>query len=176
MAEEPAMEKEELLKAFDEAEHEARQIEAAAKDTLQNAQLVRDTVPQLRILYQETPVSGLLPEEWSRQNQNMQSWLGTAKSMPPTFTGVSTFGAMSQAVTNTAMSGVMTTFPLRLPAVPPSSSTPPPPSPYPLIVQQATEKLAVVVEKYPSMDKARAEMRGSASIPEAAHQSLPFSY
>jgi hypothetical protein len=79
--------------------------------------------------------------------------------MPSAFTDVSTFGAMSQAVTNTAMSGVMTTFPLRPPPLtPPSVSTPLPP-PYPLVVQQAAEELAAIVERYPSLDKARAEIR-----------------
>jgi|GEM_PF-5143868 len=156
MPEDPVKEKVELLKGLEEAECEAKRIEAAAKDALQNARLVRDTAPQLRILYQETPVSGLPPEEWARQNQNVQSWLGVAKSMPPTFKDVSTFGAISQAVTNTAMSGVMTTFPLRLPPAPQAS---PPPSPYPVVVQQAAERLAAIVEKYPSLDKTRIEIR-----------------
>jgi hypothetical protein len=155
MPDDPGKEKNELLKGLEEAEREAKRIEAASKDALENARLVRDTAPQLRILFQETPVSGLPPEEWARQNQNVKSWLGVAKSMPPTVTDVSTFGAVSQAVTNTAISGVMITFPLRLPPSPPAS---PPPSPYPIIVQQATERLAAIVEKYPSMDKARIEI------------------
>jgi hypothetical protein len=154
MPEDPGKEKVELLKGLEEAEREAKRIEAAAKDALQNARLVRDTAPQLRILYQEAPVSRLPPEEWARQNQNVQSWLEVAKSMPPTFTDVSTFGAMSQAMTNTAISGVMT-FPLRLPPSPAS----PPPSPYPVAVQQAAERLAAIVEKYPSLDKTRIEIR-----------------
>ncbi len=157
MPEEPAKEKEELLKGLDDAEREAKRIEAAAKDALQNARLVSDTAPQLRILYQEMPIAALPPDEWARQNQNVQSWLGVAKSMPPMFTDVSTFGAMSQAVTNTAMTGIMMTFPLRFPpSTPLSGSTPPP---YPLVVQQATEKLAAIVEKYPSLHKTRAEIR-----------------
>jgi hypothetical protein len=156
MSEDPAKEKDQLLKGLEEAEREAKRIEAAAKDALQNARLVSDTAPQLRILYQETPVSGLCPEEWARQNQNVGAWLGMAKSMPPTFTDISTFAAMSQAVTNTAMSGAMMTFPLRFPAATPSSQ---PASPYPVVVQQAVEKLATIVEKYPSMDKARAEIK-----------------
>ena len=156
MPDDPGKEKDELLKGLEEAEREAKRIEAASKDALENARLVRDTAPQLRILFQETPVSGLPPEEWVRQNQNVKSWLGVAKSMPPTFTDVSTFGAVSQVVANTAISGVMITFPLRLPPAPPAS---PPPSPYPIVVQQATERLAAVVEKYPSMDKARIAIR-----------------
>ena len=63
MSEDPGKEKEELLKGLEEAEWEAKRIEAATKDALQNARLVRDTAPQLRILYQEMPVSGLPPEE-----------------------------------------------------------------------------------------------------------------
>src|SRR5271166_292729 len=110
MPEGPAKEKEELLKGLDDAEREAKRIEAVAKDTLQNARLVSDTAPQLRILYQEMAIAALPPDEWARQNRNVQSWLDVAKSMPPTFTEVSTFGAMSQAVTNTAMSGVMPVF------------------------------------------------------------------
>jgi hypothetical protein len=152
----PNKEKDELLKGLEEAEREAKRIEDTAKDALQNARLVRDTAPQLRILYQEIPVSGLSAQEWARQNQNVQLWLGVAKSMPPTVTEVSTFAALSQAVTNTAMSGVMVPFPLRLPPSPPA---PPTPSPHPLAVQQATERLAAIVEKYPSMDQARAEIR-----------------
>jgi hypothetical protein len=155
MPEDPAKEKDELLKGLEEAEREAKRIEAAAKDALQNARLVRDTAPQLRILYQETPVSGLPPSEWARQNENVQSWLGVARSMPPTFTDVSTFAAMSQAATNTAMSGVMMTFPLGLPPSPPAA----PPPAYPVAVQQAAERLAAIVEKYPSMDQARVEIR-----------------
>jgi hypothetical protein len=156
MPEDPAKEKDELLKGLEEAEREAKRIEAAAKDALQNARLVRDTAPQLRILYLETPVSGLPPGEWARQNQSMQSWLGVARSMRPMFLEASTFAAMSQAVTNTAMSGVMITFPLGLPPALPASAPLPP---YPAVVQQAAERLAAIVEKYPSMDKARVELR-----------------
>ena len=97
------------------------------------------------------------PEEWARQNRNVKSWLGAAQSTPPTFTDVSTFAALSQAVANTSVSGVMTTYVLRLSPSPPPS-TPPPPA-YPPAIQQATETLAAVVEKYPSMDAARAEMK-----------------
>jgi hypothetical protein len=103
------------------------------------------------------PISALPPEEWARQNKNVKSWLEVAKSMPPTFTDVSTFAAISQAASNTAMSGVTIAFPLGLsPSIPPPASTLPP---YPLPVKQAAEKLAVIVEKYPSLDKARAEIR-----------------
>jgi hypothetical protein len=106
------------------------------------------------------PLSGMPSDEWARQNQNMKSWLGAAQSISQTYTDVSTFGAISQAVTNTAMSGVMLKFPLGLPAsTPASSSTPPLPSPYPVVVQQASEKLAAIVEKFPSLDKARLEIR-----------------
>jgi hypothetical protein len=154
---EPAKEKEELLKGLDNAEREAKRIESAAKDAIQNARLVSDAAPQLRILYQEMPISALPPDEWARQNQNVKSWLDVAKSMPPTSTEVSIFGAMSQSVTNTAMSGVMTTYPLQFPPSAASSVSTPPA--YPVIVQQATERLAAIVEKYPSLDKAKAEIR-----------------
>jgi hypothetical protein len=157
MPEDPAKEKEELLKGLDDAELRAKEIAATAKDALQNAQLVSDTAPQLRILYQEMPVGALPPDEWARQNQNVQSWLDVAKSMPPMSTDLSAFGAKSQAATNTAISGLMMTFPLRFPpSTPPPAPTPPP---YPLAVQQANEKLAAIVEQYPSLHKTRAEIR-----------------
>jgi len=160
MPEEPAKEKEELLKGLDDAECEALRIEAGAKDALQNARLISDTAPQLRVLFQEIPLSALPSDEWARQNQNIKSWLGAAKSVSKTYSDISTFGAMSQAVANTAVSGVMVTFPLRLPpSTPASSSAPPLPSSYPAVVQQAAEKLATIVEKYPSLEKARAEIR-----------------
>lgn len=157
MPDKPAREKEELLKGLEVSECEAKRIEAAVKDVLQNARLVRDTAPELRTLYQAMPISALPPDEWARHNQNVKSWLGVAKSMPSPVTDVSTFGAVSQAATNTAISGVMTTFPLGLPvSIPPSASTQPA---YPVVVQQATEKLVAIVEKYPSLDKARAEIQ-----------------
>ncbi|HKI20210.1 MAG TPA: hypothetical protein VKA15_20135, partial [Isosphaeraceae bacterium] len=68
MAEDPAKEKEELLKGLDDAEHEAKRIEADAKNVIQNARLISDAAPQLRILYQNMPVSALFSGEWSRQN------------------------------------------------------------------------------------------------------------
>jgi len=159
MAEDPAKEKEELLKGLDDAEHEAKRIEADAKNVIQNARLISDAAPQLRILYQNMPVSALFSGEWSRQNLNVQGWLEVAKSMPPVPTDISTFGALSQGATNTAVSGVMLHYTLQLP--PPSS---PPPSVsstplYPVDIQKATERLAAIVEKHPSLENTRAEIQ-----------------
>ncbi len=160
MAQEPVKEKEELLNALEDAAREAKRIESISKEILENARLVSDTAPQFRILYAEMPVSGLSPEEWVRQNQNVKSWLEVAKSIPPNYTDVSTFSAMSQSVTNTSMSGVMPHFPLRPPSLmQPSFLTPAPSSPYPPSVQKASEKLATIMEKYPSLSNARAEIR-----------------
>lgn len=47
-------------------------------------------------------------------------------------------------------------YSLRVPTAPPAL---PPPSPYAFVVQQAAERLAAIVEKYPSMEKARIEIR-----------------
>jgi hypothetical protein len=146
MPEEPAKEKGELLKGLGEAERKAKEIAASAKETLQNAQLISDVAPQLRTLYDAIPVSGLSPEEWARQNWNVKSWLGVAQSTPPTFTDVSTFAVQSQAMANTSVSGVMTTYVLRLPSSPPPS--PPPPPAYPPPIQQATSTVTVLL--YPS--------------------------
>jgi hypothetical protein len=148
MSEDPAKEKDELLKGLEEAEREAKRIEDAAKSTLQNARLVRDTAPQFRILYQATPVSGLAPNEWARQNQSVQSWLSVAKKMPPTVTPVSTFGAMSQAVTNTAVSGVLQAWP-HWPFIPPPSPT----------VGKARETLFQTLDRFPLLEKATASLR-----------------
>ena len=157
MPEEPAKEKEELLKGLGEVERKAKEVAANAKEVLQNAQLISDTAPPLRTLYDSIPVSGMSQEEWARQNRNVKSWLGAAQSMPPTFTDIRSFAALSQAVANTSVSGIMTTYVLRLPPSPPPSTAAPPA--YPPPIQQATEMLAAVVEKYPSMDAARAEMK-----------------
>ena len=157
MPEEPAKEKEELLEGARRGGMQGERDRRQRQRALQNAQLISDTAPQLRTLYDSIPVSGLSREEWARQNRNVKSWLGAAQSTPPTFTDVSTFAALSQAVANTSVSGVMTTYVLRLSPSPPPS-TPPPPA-YPPAIQQATETLAAVVEKYPRLDAARAEMK-----------------
>lgn len=158
MPEDAAKDKEELLRGLSDAERVARRIEADAKTAIQNARLIRDAAPQLRVLFEDMPLSALSSDEWSRQNQNVRGWLGAAKSMPPVSTDVSTFGAMSQAVANTAVSGVMMHYTLQLPPISPPAPAVSAPPQYPVFIQKATEKLAVIVEQFPSLEKVRAEM------------------
>jgi hypothetical protein len=155
MSEDPAKQKEELLKGLDDAEREAKRIAAAAKETLQNARLMSDACPQLRTLFQEMPISALSSSEWVRQNQNMKSWLEVAKSMPKLSEDVALFRVTTQAATNTSVSGVTVWF-----ALGPSTSTHPSGSPpYPPVVHQASKRLADIVETYPSLDKTREQIR-----------------
>jgi hypothetical protein len=148
MSADPTQDKDELLKGLEQAQCEAKRIEDAAKEALQNARLVRDTAPQLRILYQEKPVSGLPAEEWARQNQNIQSWLGAARSMSPIVTQIATFGAVSQTVMNTAVSGVMVAWP-HTPVAPP-----PPPA-----VEKARANLFQTLDRFPLLAKALASLK-----------------
>jgi hypothetical protein len=154
MPDDPARDKSELLKGLDDAEQEAKRIEAQAKNMMQNARLIVDAAPQLRVLYGDMPVTALPPGEWSRQNLNVKEWLSVAKAMAPSPTDVSSFGAMSLGVANTAASGVMPFVQpiLAQPSAMPAGCSSP-------VVQLAAHNLVAVIEKYPSVDEARKEMR-----------------
>jgi hypothetical protein len=156
MHDEPQDQKKKLLKLLDDVDVEAKRVECASKDLIQNARLMSDIAKPLRTLYEHTPVSGLPPEEWSRQADSMGSWVCAAKSMPPTPTDITSFRVITQAATNTSVSGVFSVYPTSLlqmmpqPAMVAHSSPP-----YPSAVQQAGMTLANVVNKYPSFEKAR---------------------
>lgn len=156
MSDDPAKKKDELLELIDAAAAEAKRIESNGKNLIQSARLVCDTAGPLHDLYSHVPVSGIPPNEWARQIQNVQSWLGVAKSMPPSDSEISTFIAMSQAAANTAVSGVMPIAHLNMfesiagSAFPTSQS---------LVVHQARKKLFDTLERFPSQDKARAAIQ-----------------
>lgn len=147
MPQEPEKEKQELLKAYDEVERQAKEIVGPAKDTLQAAQFLCDTTPRMRIIYEATPAEALPPEEWERQKRNAESLLKTMKAMarPP-----APFVPMAHAVANTANYAVESAFWCQYQEAPQT---------FPLQVRAAADELVLVLEKYPNVDKARAEIQ-----------------
>jgi Tfp pilus assembly protein FimT len=145
MPDDPAKKKEELIKLFAGVESEAARLESMGRDVLQHARFARDVAVPLQTLYSQAPVDAMDVEQWDAHVQSWKSWHGTAKTILNVTAG-SSFVAVSETATNTAISGVMCVY------GPTTQSSSP-------AVEQARTDLFRVLERFPFVEEARASIR-----------------
>lgn len=145
----------ELVRLLGKAAAESEKIAAIGKDMVQFARLVSDVADPTRVFFSEIP-SGVLPSsQLSAQVDSWRSWLATATEMSKSRTTVDSFGALCNSVTNTTVSGIVS---VGMSFSPPGSAgaavvhLPP-------AAQQARTKLFQTLERFPLVERARANMR-----------------
>jgi hypothetical protein len=148
MCEDSRMKKEELLRLIGDADAEAHRLESQAQEVVQFSRFIQDVTEPLRDIVGLAPVDALALEEWDRQVEGWRSWHETTRQLSNSITACSTYGALTEAVTNTTVSGVMPVFGDGL------SALAPPPA-----FQASKTKLFQTLERFPLFDRALASMR-----------------
>lgn len=148
MSDDAAKQKEELIRLLGDVDQEAEKLEALGHDIVQFARFTRDVARPLVDLVTQLPESELPPSEWRRQVCGWQSWHESARQVQGSHTNVNSFVALSSAVANTTVSGVMTVFS----DAPYASPSPPP-------IEVPKTKLFQTLDRFPLVDRAVASMR-----------------
>jgi hypothetical protein len=154
MSDDQEKKKDELVDLLGKVGPEAKKLESLGKDIVQFARFAGDAAGPLRDFYSQAPASGLPPDQLNLQVESWQSWFAGAREMLKSQTLVNSFGALSQAATNTSVSGVMTVItPPALPLT--TSGSPPAPVSIPPAAQQAKMMLFQTLDRFPLVEKAR---------------------
>lgn len=144
MSEDIAKKKEELLHLLGEVGPKSRKLEALGQKIVQSARFTTDVAGPLGELAAQTPEDRLPLGEWTRQVDAWRSWHDTADQLQTFQTTSNTLGAMSTAVANTSVSGVMLAFP----------SGPQQPT-----IEAPRARLYQTLDRYPLVEQATASMR-----------------
>jgi hypothetical protein len=148
MAEDAGKKKEELIRLLGEVGPQARKLEVIGQELVQFARFTSDVAGPLGELIAQIPDDRLPVDEWSRQVAGWRSWQDTARQLQASQTMINSFGAMTEAVTNTSVSGVMPVISsgaLFLPPAPP--------------IEIPKTKLFQTLDRYPLIARATASMR-----------------
>jgi len=148
MPEDPGKQKEELVRLITDAEPEARKLESLGHGLVESARFTQDMAGPLAELVKQVPPDQLPPGEWTRQIEGWRAWHEAARQLQGIRTTVNSFGAVSQAATNTSVSGVMPVF-ASGPHVPP----------LPPRIEVPRTKLFQTLDRYPLVGRATASMR-----------------
>jgi hypothetical protein len=161
MAEEPARQKDDLVHLISEAEKEASKVQRIGNEIVETAQFIRDTAKPLSEIVKERPPGQLPPGELARQIEGWRGWHENAQQVLRMTTNVNSFVAISEGVTNTSVSGVMTAFVGQ-----------PIPTTWPQSIAVPRLRLFQALDRYPLIDRAGASMlrmrldsRGGSSRP-----------
>lgn len=151
MSDDLSQKKDEALRLFGNVGVEAKKLEDLANQAAQHARLASDIAGPVSEIFKRTPPESLTSEQWDSQIGGLKAWHSNVRSFQGAIaTHVNTFVALSQAVTNTAVSGVMEAWP----TIPISPSPPPPP-----VIVEARTSLLQVVDRFPLVGKATASLR-----------------
>jgi hypothetical protein len=147
----PARNKEELLKVFEEVKQEAVQLKATTSDIMQHCQMAADIAGPLHDYYAQVPADQLSVTDLTLQKESWQALMGATRKARQALTGISTFGALATSATNTSVSGVLMhfqSFPMVQHSQPEQMRN--------LVVLKSN--VTKVLERFPLCDEVRAEI------------------
>lgn len=148
MSNDPAKQKEDLVRLITGAKRGARELESFGHGLVESARFTQDMAGPLAELVKQVPPDQLPPVEWTRQIESWGAWHETACKLQGMQTIVNSFGAVSQATANTSVTGVMPLF-VSEPNMPP----------LPAHIEAPRTKLFQTLDRYPLTDQATASMR-----------------
>jgi len=148
MADDLSQKKDEALRLLADVGPEAKKLEALANQVAQYARFTSDVAGPVREILKHAPPESLTSEQWDNQIGGLNAWQSSVQGLQAAVTNINSFVALSQAVTNTAVSGVMVVWP-QLPVAPP-----PPP-----VVEKARTTLFQTLQRFPLLDQAFASLR-----------------
>jgi hypothetical protein len=148
MADDLSQKKDEALRLLGKVGPEAKKVEDLANQVTQYARFASDVAGPASEILQQVPPESLTSEQWDSQIGGLRAWHSSVQSLQGAVTNINSFVALSQSVSNTAVSGVMVVW-SHFPA-----TSPPPP-----VVEKARTTLFQTLERFPLIDKAAASLR-----------------
>jgi hypothetical protein len=148
MSEDLHKQKEELIRLIATAEPEAKKLEGFGNELVESARFAQDVVAPLTELIKHVPPNQLTSEEVTRQIEGWRHWHDTTRNLQAIQAMVNSFGAVTQAVTNTSVIRVMPIFVTSPPGPPPSPAA-----------ESARKTLSQALDRYRLVDRAVASMR-----------------
>jgi hypothetical protein len=148
MADNRSQKKDEALRLFGNVGPEAKKLEDLANQVAQYARFTSDIAGPVSEILRQAPPESLTSEQWDSQIGSLKAWHTSVQGLQAAGSNVTSFVALSQAASNTAVSGMMAAW-SQLPVTPPS----------PPVVEKARMTLFQTLERFPLLDKAAASLR-----------------
>jgi hypothetical protein len=148
MTDDLSQKKDEALRLFGNIGPEAKKLEDLANQVAQYARFASDIASPVSEILNQSPPEILTSEQWDSQIGGLKAWHSSVQGLQSAVTNINSFVALSQAVTNTAVSGVMVAWPHY-----PATSPPPP------VVEKARTTLFQTLERFSLIDKAAVSLR-----------------